>query len=87
MIVQVDLVRLAPNLASLLLWPHSRRFNSLGPIIAAQLPKLRLLSLDAVHDTGLITLLAETIEVRRWHIFPSFLCCMLTLSTRAADPG
>ncbi|ORY79306.1 hypothetical protein BCR35DRAFT_97053 [Leucosporidium creatinivorum] len=58
----VDITRLAPNLESLLLWPHSRGFKDLGQVIAAKLPTLRLLSLDAVHETEFILQLANTME-------------------------
>lgn len=59
----VELVRLAPNLESLLMWPSARSYRDLGPDILQKLPHLRLLSLDAVHEPTLFGALTRKIEV------------------------
>lgn len=60
----VDLVRVAPNLESLLMWPSSRRYRELGTVILDRLPRLRMLSLDSVHEPSLFNKLSASIEVR-----------------------
>lgn len=62
--LQMDLVFQSPSLESLLLWPESRRLNKLAPYIAnTLLPKLRLLSLDAVNEPEAFLIIAKGIEV------------------------
>lgn len=58
----LQLTRLAPNLESLLLWPGSRRLGTLGDYIAAHLGKIRLLSVDAVHEPAVFSLFANAIN-------------------------
>ncbi|KAI5481584.1 hypothetical protein MNV49_002810 [Pseudohyphozyma bogoriensis] len=58
----LELVRLCPNLESLLLWPESRRLGTLVPVISSLLPKLRFLSLDAVSEPSCFSIFGEEIE-------------------------
>lgn len=61
--LQLTLVRKAPKLESLLIWPESRRLASLAPFISQNLlPQLRLLSLDVVNEPTCLLLFASRIK-------------------------
>lgn len=61
----LQLLRLAPQLETLILWPSSRTLGPLIEVIVEMLPTLRCLSLDVVREPGAITAIAEAILVCR----------------------
>lgn len=60
----LQLMRKAPHIKSLLLWPSSRKLSNVVNIIIELLPQLELLSLDVVGEPRVISLISDKILVR-----------------------
>jgi hypothetical protein len=81
----LQLLRLAPQLETLILWPSSRSLGSLVDVVITLLPTLRCLSLDVVKEPAAIEAIATAILVRYVLLVVVSLCKRLTIAWNVND--